>query len=127
VSDITIIHTNRGFVCANFRDAYGEPSSLQESSAALVPHIWLGRDQMRMHLNQEQVAELLPLLHTFVETGKLESEQATIIVCPGKASKHQWIYADDSPNSVWWYCSTCQQRWLEWPGNPHPPSDSQSG
>jgi hypothetical protein len=32
--------------------------------------------------------------------------------CPGEPGKHQCIYADGTPPTVWWYCSTCQQRWL---------------
>jgi hypothetical protein len=67
-----IVRGNRGFAWANFRDTYGEPCSLQESSL-ISPHIWLGRDQMRMHLSQEQVKELLPMLQAFVETGKIDT------------------------------------------------------
>ena len=64
--------------------------SIQESSSASEPKIWLGIDNAkittkdgslidsenmttfsRMHLNQEQVKELLPLLENFVKTGNL--------------------------------------------------------
>jgi hypothetical protein len=63
--------TQRGFAYVNFKDFYGEPCSIQKSSLADVPALWLGIDHYRMHLSQEQVAELLPLLTHFVETGEL--------------------------------------------------------
>lgn len=82
--------TERGFGFYEFKDRYGFECSLQESSL-VDPSIWLGADKSsdgkpvgvigelvnghvldgRMHLSQEQVAELLPLLHYFVETGYL--------------------------------------------------------
>jgi hypothetical protein len=82
-------YTNRNFVLIEFRDDYGDYCSLQESSA-VDPHIWLGMDKdssgepvgktvdghklgARMHLSQEQVAALIPLLQHFVETGELPS------------------------------------------------------
>lgn len=71
-----LVYGSRGFAWLNFWDSYGETCSLQESSAASAPHLWIGRDQMRMHLNQEQVKELLPYLQTFVETGKLKRDKA---------------------------------------------------
>ena len=66
--------TNRGFRRVDFTDRYGAACSLQESSLATEAAIWLGvNDPMasRMHLTQEQVAELLPLLQHFAETGYL--------------------------------------------------------
>jgi len=89
--------TNRGFDIASFTDSYGEVCSLQKSSAAFVDKIWLGISKptltvfeneskgkyivtnmpenfsvnARMHLTREQVAELLPYLQKFVETGNL--------------------------------------------------------
>ena len=75
--------TERGFLRMEFNDAYGANCSIQESSN-VEPHIWLGSDDdqqrhhvtgqlmsTRMHLNQEQVRELLPLLTYFAETGYL--------------------------------------------------------
>lgn len=75
--------TNRGFLVGKFTDAYGANCSIQESSI-VEPHIWLGSDDdqqrhhvtgelmsTRMHLSQEQVRELLPLLTYFAETGYL--------------------------------------------------------
>lgn len=88
---------NRGFYNGNFTDLYGEICSIQKSSLATDDAIWLGINKpkltvfkneqkgqyleceipknfsvsSRMHLNREQVAELLPLLQRFVETGDL--------------------------------------------------------
>ena len=87
----------RGFEGGKFTDLYGEKCSIQESSLATDAAIWLGianpkltvfeNEQKgkylvtempknfsvssRMHLNREQVAELLPILQKFVETGHL--------------------------------------------------------
>lgn len=89
--------TQRGFDIAEFTDSYGEICSLQKSSSAMVDKIWLGISKpkltvfeneskgkyiitdmpenfsvnARMHLTREQVAELLPYLQKFVETGEL--------------------------------------------------------
>jgi len=88
--------TNRGFVLGKFLDGNGVACSIQESSAAEKPHLWLGCDDpnpmqfpgngtgwhpfalpanvectTRMHLTQEQAAELVPLLQFFVENGEL--------------------------------------------------------
>ena len=84
--------TNRGFSIFNFKDSYGHMCSIQKSSSASEPKIWLGRDEMdvftnvdnrivkftlpesvvvtaRMHLYQEQVKKLLPILQKFADTG----------------------------------------------------------
>ena len=91
--------TNRGFSIFNFKDSYGYMCSIQKSSSASEPRIWLGRDKIdgfanadnkivdvdgrtvkvtlpesvvtnaRMHLNQEQVKKLLPILQKFADTG----------------------------------------------------------
>ena len=87
----------RGFENGKFTDLYGEKCSIQKSSLATDDAIWLGIDKpkltvfeneqrgnylvaempknfsvsSRMHLNREQVAELLPILQKFVETGEL--------------------------------------------------------
>ena len=89
--------TERGFSINEFTDSYGESCSIQKSSAAMEDLIWLGIDNpkltifedenmgkylitdmpktfsvsTRMHLNQEQVKYLLPMLQKFVETGEL--------------------------------------------------------
>lgn len=93
--------TNRGFNLIEFPDLYDNPCSIQESSLIDTPAIWLGvtdakpqimaKDtpaggvgwvpyeipdnvslKTRMHLTQEQVKELLPILHHFADTGELQ-------------------------------------------------------
>jgi hypothetical protein len=85
--------TNRGFGIWEFYDMNGHKCSLQDSSVATEPVIWLGVDDVdptikgengwepyndipkkvllhsRMHLTQEQVKTLLPVLKYFAETG----------------------------------------------------------
>lgn len=64
--------TARGFAYIEFEDDYGHKCTLQKSSRAYEA-IWLGRnDQDRMHLTQEQVAELLPYLENFVKHGTIQ-------------------------------------------------------
>jgi hypothetical protein len=73
--------TLRGFARAEFDDLYGSKCSIQESSLADQHAIWLGvhepspqyqeKKSSRMHLNQEQAAQLLPLIERFVKTGGL--------------------------------------------------------
>lgn len=65
-----IDYTNRGFVRGDFTDRCGEECSIQESSA-MVPCIWLGTSDNRMHLTQTMVSNLLPLLQHFVKHGTL--------------------------------------------------------
>ena len=70
--------TGRGFGLFQFRDKYGQECSLQDSSLATESAIWLGVDvnlkgeeiNERMHLTQEQVKALLPILTNFAETGE---------------------------------------------------------
>lgn len=87
----------RGFENGKFTDSYSNECSIQKSSAAMDDFIWLGIDKpkltvfenenmgkyietvlpktwmvdSRMHLSREQVAELLPILQKFVDTGEL--------------------------------------------------------
>lgn len=89
--------TQRGFDLTYFMDRYGNKCSLQKSSIATEDCIWLGIDtpkltifedenrgkyintkipdnwsvDSRMHLTQQQVKELLPILQKFVDTGDL--------------------------------------------------------
>lgn len=68
--------TERGFARAEFVDLYGTNCSIQESSLATEWAIWLGvdkEDPSRMHLSQEMVKKLLPLLEHFAEYGELPS------------------------------------------------------
>lgn len=66
--------TNRGFGIYSFLDSNGEKCSIQESSRAFPPSIWFGISPDRMHLTQEEVAMLLPILKHFAENGELPRE-----------------------------------------------------
>lgn len=77
--------TNRGFILGEFKDRYGAECSIQESSLATEAAIWLGVDKDhngadvefgRMHLTQEMVRELIPILRYFAMTGHIK-DQAT--------------------------------------------------
>lgn len=79
--------TSRGFMRAEFVDHYGEACSIQQSSLAEPAAIWLGCDTgthhhvtgkclARMHLTQEHVLALLPLLQHFADTGELPRVEA---------------------------------------------------
>jgi len=72
---MNISYTERGFALVRFHGANDQECSLQESSSADVPRVWLGLGNDRMHLTQEQVGELLPLLQHFVEHGELPTEE----------------------------------------------------
>ena len=91
--------TNRGFLYSEFKDCYGTDCVIQESSLAEQQAIWLGAKALkvqqfhpntsepwrpfqfpegaivtgneRMHLTREQVADLLPVLQRFADTGHL--------------------------------------------------------
>lgn len=82
-----------GFLRGDFTDANGDACSIQESSA-MGSYLWLGQNSgthhmgrclARMHLSQEHVRELLPLLQRFAETGSLAESQAA--EC-GKGGNH---------------------------------------
>lgn len=90
--------TNRGFSLIEFEDTYKDKCSIQKSSYGSEPRIWFGIDDAnpqiciqgqgfvpyklpeevhlttRMHLNQEQVKQLLPILERFAKTGNLNLE-----------------------------------------------------
>lgn len=74
--------TNHGFQVARFKDRYNQKCSLQESSLATEACIWLGvdmdlngKESSRMHLTQDMVTELWPILKNFAETGFLEERK----------------------------------------------------
>jgi len=97
----TIGQTKRGFARMEFKDRNEVDCSLQKSSLAFENCIWLGCNEIglkrfapdsggwtdvsleqekhgimhiantRMHLNQQQVAAILPYLQRFVDTGEL--------------------------------------------------------
>lgn len=85
--------TGRGFGIYEFKDKHGIQCSLQDSSLATESAIWFGVDDVepiimgkqgwenyhipeevvlhnRMHLTQEQVKKLLPILQYFADTGE---------------------------------------------------------
>lgn len=73
--------TDRGFRFAEFRDLYGQPCSIQESSLATQAAIWLGCDEglhaegrcmARMHLDRKLVKELIRRMQTWLDTGELK-------------------------------------------------------
>ena len=83
-------YTERGFLRADFIDKYGMGCSIQESSSAEQGCLWFGingvpvtpqytftdeagmtRTMSRMHLTQEHVRGVLPLLQLFAERGDL--------------------------------------------------------
>lgn len=78
---------DRGFLKGSFKDHNGEACSIQESSLADADCIWLGCEHetihpkfglacgARMHLTQEMVADLIPLLQHFVDTGELPTRE----------------------------------------------------
>ncbi len=69
---LTETTTSRGFALARGLDRYGKLYSVQDSSLAGESCIWLGGDgEYRAHLTQAQVADLVPLLQRFVETGSI--------------------------------------------------------
>ena len=91
--------THRNFNIYNFKDRNNTECSLQKSSVATENCIWLGANNIglkhftkdrgweninlintieehyvannRMHLTQDQVKELLPILKKFVKTGEI--------------------------------------------------------
>jgi hypothetical protein len=74
---IYLHRNNRGFLIGQFHDLNEEPCSIQESSYASQPAVWLGRDTSdpnvyRMHLTQEMAQALIDHLQVFVATGKLK-------------------------------------------------------
>jgi hypothetical protein len=69
--ELKVEYTPRGFAVARGFDRYGNSYSVQDSSLAEEACIWLGGSADRAHLTQEQVAQLLPLLMRFVETGSI--------------------------------------------------------
>jgi hypothetical protein len=96
MAGLPLSKTSRGFALGKFTDRYGEKCSIQKSSLATEDAIWLGIDtpkvqvenpkgpgwvdvplppgtlvSSRMHLTQEQVRDLLPLLQYFARTGEL--------------------------------------------------------
>lgn len=90
---MNVIRTARGFERIDFRDQYGIECSLQQSSLASPPCVWLGCNDAdprvllpgkgwtqiempsgyiadtRMHLNRKQVKALVARLNRWLEAG----------------------------------------------------------
>jgi hypothetical protein len=66
-----ITTTNRGFAIVEFKDIYGFFCSMQKSSLADKPAIWLGGEEGRMHLDIEQAIAVRDALNIFIETGEI--------------------------------------------------------
>lgn len=88
--------TDRGFPIAYFKDRYNTQCHIQKSSLAGEDCIWLGINEAdpqilvpgegwkpfpipkevfintAMHLTQDQVRELLPMLQRFADTGEIQ-------------------------------------------------------
>ena len=76
---IELHRTPRGFRLGTFMDRYGISCSIQESSLATEPALWLGTDdngQGRMHLTRTMARELSELLAHFAEHGVLPGSGA---------------------------------------------------
>lgn len=71
-SVVTMEFTNHsGFLRGSFTDQSDMSCRIQESPLETEPGLLLGRAGESMHLTQAMVAELIPLLQRFVETGGL--------------------------------------------------------
>ena len=75
----TVQQTDRGFEIVKFCDAYGNQSSLQQSSLAEyeapgTSAIWLGCQDNRMHLRLEQVKALRDHLSAWIEYGRFSHD-----------------------------------------------------
>lgn len=69
--------TSRGFEIIKFKDRYGVPCSLQQSSLAErtepgVSAVWLGTND-RMHLDREQVSALITHLQAWLDRGSFNT------------------------------------------------------
>ena len=73
--EIEWTRTPRGFRRGTFLDLYDEEFSIQKSSLATQPAIWLGRTPGWMHLSREMAGLLAEVLLGFAATGKLEVEE----------------------------------------------------
>jgi hypothetical protein len=73
-SKTSFIHayTNRGFPIIKFNDVYDKQCTIQLSSLAESPHIWIGQGDQRMHLNINQTKEIIKILQRFVDIGTID-------------------------------------------------------
>lgn len=59
---------------AKFKDFYDKDCYIKLSSIVEPRCIWLGSWQGPMHLNLDQVAQLMPILQRFVDTGDINEK-----------------------------------------------------
>lgn len=64
-------YTSLGYTLVTFKDQDATNCCIQESSMAETPHIWLGVNCNRMHLNQTQAKAISEYLSHFIESGLL--------------------------------------------------------
>lgn len=64
--------TSRGFERFEFTDRYKNACSLQQSSLATEPAIWLGCNDNRMHLTRPMVVELVERLTAWLDSESFE-------------------------------------------------------
>lgn len=121
----------RGFHGFRFQDRYGTSCSLQESSAASEPCIWIGAEEgllpgdgppwpeqkrhvlARMHLNQEQVRALLPALVHFAEAGELPDALPAASPAPAAPEDPAYDGLNVRIHNIRAFVSCCQtqKRW----------------
>lgn len=127
--------TGRGFSIVEFKDKYDADCSIQKSSLTTEDCIWLGitdadpkimaskvREDLkgwvkypipedvllstRMHLNREQVAELLPILQNFVDTGEVSVPEELPLKkekrCPGCGGPVRQVFS--STRGIMYQC-----------------------
>ena len=71
--------TSRDFAVREYSDYHDNKYSIEKSNSVDIGTIWFGPYNPdldgvsfpRMHLSREQVAELIPVLQYFVDTGEL--------------------------------------------------------
>ena len=89
------IKNNDGLMMGEFKDVYGGPCRISESSLATQAGLWLGLDETgsSMHLTMDTVKGLLPLLQEFVDTSYI-----------GRSKKNE-------PDKEYIYCLTYDSDW----------------
>ena len=70
-SSMRAFTSDRGMRYYEFADHNGRQCRVHDSSLAESPHIWIGEHDHPMHLSQDAVREIIPLLEHFVEHGRL--------------------------------------------------------
>ncbi len=72
INHMTHDKTQRGFRIIRFKDRYDNSCSIQESSLAAEPCLWLGQDTpLRIHVTKSLASDLISLLQYFVDNDEL--------------------------------------------------------